>query len=225
MRGVFPSSALTLMKITPPSTLELFQFQLGCLTLGTLLMVVQPAHTLAGPRPEPPRAAVFSDSLPGFDQALAREISGQVQAAGYTTEFIGATALTNQTALTAKRYNLLVLPGARSLPMAAAPAIQGYLQQGGDSVGAGAAGLAVAAVSGQRPMDVAADITRRRSPPSGHNTRSEDFDHADLKRWTRSAAGPEAQAEYELAARRSRQGAAREGRPLVWLGYVPLAAF
>ena len=137
MCGEFPLSALTQMQITPPNKLELFQSQLGCVALGTLLMVVQPAHVLAGPGTEPPRAAVFSDSLPGFNQALAREISGQVQAAGYSTEFISATVLTNQTALTAKRYNLLVLPGSRSLPMAAAAAIQGYLQEGGDLLALG----------------------------------------------------------------------------------------
>ena len=73
----------------------------------------------------------------GSIRPLAREISGQVQAAGYTAEFIGATVLTNQTALTAKRYDLLVLPGARSLPMVAAPAIQGYLQEGGDLLALG----------------------------------------------------------------------------------------
>ena len=105
------------MQTTPSIKVEQFQPRLACVALGTLLMVVQPAHTLAGAGAEPPRAAVFSDSLPGFDQTLAREISGQVQAAGYTAEFIDATVLTNQTALTAKRYDLLVLPGARSLPV------------------------------------------------------------------------------------------------------------
>jgi hypothetical protein len=60
-----------------------------------------------------------------------------VQAAGYATEYVGATVLTNQSVLTAKRFDLLVLPGARSLPMAAAPAIQGYLQEGGDLLAMG----------------------------------------------------------------------------------------
>ena len=120
------------MQIVPPNEHHMFHFQPGCLSVGLLLMVLQPGLALGETATEPPRAAVFSDSLPGFDQALAREISRQVQAAGYATEFVGATDLTNQTVLTAKRFDLLVLPGARSLPMVAAPAIQGYLQEGGD---------------------------------------------------------------------------------------------
>ena len=187
------------MQITHPNRLELFQSQLGCLALGTLLMVAQPAHTLAGAGAEPPRAAVFSDSLPGFDQVLAREISGQVQAAGYTAEFIDATVLTNQTALTAKRYDLLVLPGARSLPMAAAPAIQGYLQEGGDLLvlGLPAWQSPLFQVKGQWMSQQTYEeaIAAQRAQHV-----IEDFDQVDLKRWTRSAAGPEAQAEYELAA-------------------------
>jgi hypothetical protein len=186
------------MPIIPPNKLGLFQSQLGCLTLGTLLVVVQPAHALAGPGTEPPRAAVFSDSLPGLDQALAREISGQVQAAGYTAEFIGATVLTNQTALTAKRYDLLVLPGARALPMVAAPVIQSYLQEGGDL-------LALGLPAWQSPLfQVKGQWMSRQSYEEAVAAQRaqhmiEDFDHADLKRWTRSTAGPEAQAEYELA--------------------------
>ena len=65
------------MQTTPSIKVEQFQPRLACVALGTLLMVVQPAHTLAGAGAEPPRAAVFSDSLPGFDQTLAREISGE----------------------------------------------------------------------------------------------------------------------------------------------------
>jgi len=40
--------------------------------------------------------------------------------------------LTNQSLLTTGRYDLLVLPGARALPMEAAPAVKSYLQEGGD---------------------------------------------------------------------------------------------
>ena len=104
------------------------------------------------------RAAVFSDRLPGFDQTLAGEISGQVQAAGYATEFIGTTVLTNPALLTARSYDLLVLPGARSLPMAAAPAITELPARGRRSAGAGAAGVAVAAVPDQGQLDVAGEL-------------------------------------------------------------------
>ena len=80
---------------------------------------------------------MFSDNLPGLNQTLAGEIRAQVQAAGYATELIDTAALTNQAVLTAARYELLVLPGARSLPMVAAPAIEGYLREGGDLLALG----------------------------------------------------------------------------------------
>src|ERR1035437_9330525 len=116
---------------------DLFPLQRGCLSAFALLAIVNSTDALAEPGPALSRAAVFSDRLPGFNETLAREISGQVQAAGYVTEFIDTTVLTNKTLLTAKRYDLLVLPGARSLPMAAAPAIKGYLKEGGDLLALG----------------------------------------------------------------------------------------
>ena len=98
----------------------MLQLHPGRLSLVALFLVVTPLCDLAGSEGELPRAAVFSERLPGFDQVLAREIGAQVQGAGYATEDIGTTILTNQALLTTKRYDLLVLPGARSLPMAAA---------------------------------------------------------------------------------------------------------
>jgi hypothetical protein len=177
---------------------ELLHAQLICLTVVALLWFVTPVCAGAGTRAEQPTAAVFSERLPGFDQALAREISGQVQAAGYATKFIGATVLTNPVLLTARRYDLLVLPGARSLPMAAAPAISGYLQAGGDLLALGLPAWKSplyqikgkwmsrenyeAEAAAQRPQHIV-----------------EDFDHADLARWTRNVGEPGAQADYELA--------------------------
>jgi hypothetical protein len=153
----------------------------------------------AEPGPEQARAAVFSDHLPGFNETLAQEINGQVQAAGYATEFIGATSLTNAALLTARRYDLLVLPGARALPMAAAAAIKGYLREGGDLLALGLPAWQSplyqikgkwvsresyeAVIAAQRPQHIV-----------------EDFDRADLKRWTRSAGDASGKAEYELAA-------------------------
>jgi len=61
-----------------------------------------PRHALAGPGTEPSRAAIFSDDLPGFNQTLAREIGGQVRAAGYAVETIDTTVLTNQALLVAR---------------------------------------------------------------------------------------------------------------------------
>ena len=116
---------------------NVYQWRLFLPVFLGVLAVVGLVRAQAGPEAGQPRAAVFSESLPGFDQALAGEIGGQVKAAGYATEFIGTTVLTNQTLLTAKSYDLLVLPGARALPMAAAPAIKSYLREGGDLLALG----------------------------------------------------------------------------------------
>src|ERR1035438_8046075 len=107
MRAAAPSSGLTRMQIVPPNEHHMFQFHSGCLSFGLLFMVLHPGLARGETATEPPRAAVFSDALPGFDQTLTREISGQLQAAGYTAEFITSDGLTNQKVLTAKRYDLL----------------------------------------------------------------------------------------------------------------------
>src|ERR1035441_6577633 len=137
MRLPFPSSALALMQLAHPRKPGLWKLLLNCVSAFAFVLMASITHAPAGPGPEQSRAAVFSDRLPGFNETLAREISGQVQAAGYAAEFIDTTVLTNKTLLTAKRYDLLVLPGARSLPMAAAPAIKSYLQQGVDLLALG----------------------------------------------------------------------------------------
>ena len=186
------------MQSPPPIRLSLFQLRLCSLVFLGLLLVVSLVRAQAGPGTEQPRAAVVSERLPGLDQTLAREVGGQVQAAGYATEFIGTTILTNQTLLTAKSYELLVLPGARSLPMAAAPAVQSYLRQGGDllALGLPAWQSPLFRVKGQWMSREAYEqaIAAQRAQ---HIV--EDFDHADLSRWTRSTGEAGARAEYELA--------------------------
>ena len=107
------------MQSSPRVMLNPSQWKLGWRSFLAVLFLLNRVGGLAGLGAEQPRAVVFSERLPGFDETLAREISDQVQAAGYATEFIGTSVLTNQTLLTARNYDLLVLPGARSLPMAA----------------------------------------------------------------------------------------------------------
>jgi len=157
------------MQIPHPRKPDLFELPLICLSAFVLLAMVGSTDLLAEQGPEQSRAAVFSDRLPGFNEPLAQEISAQVQAAGYATEFIDTTVLSNQMLVTTKRYDLLVLPGARSLPMAAAPAIKRYLQEGGDLL---ALGLPPGNRRCSRPVANGrrARPTRRRSPPNAHNT-------------------------------------------------------
>ena len=84
-----------------------------------------------------PRAAVFTDKLVGTDDAFAHEIASQVSAAGYAVDFIGLNVLTNPARMAAGKFDLLVLAGARAIPAPAAPAIESYLQQGGDLLALG----------------------------------------------------------------------------------------
>src|ERR1035437_5319695 len=186
------------MQLSNPLKTTLLHTQLPCLAAFALLAILTCADVLAESVPVQLTAAVFSDRLPGFNEALAREISGQVQAAGYATEFIGTSVLTNQALLTAKSYDLLVLAGARALPMAAAPAIKSYLQEGGDL-------LALGLPAWQAPLyQIKGEWVSRESYEAQVAAQRvqhivEDFDHLDLKRWTRNAGEPSAKAEYELA--------------------------
>ena len=198
MRAPFPSSGLRPMQSTPSARLNLSQLRLFLLVLVVLILVVSHVRVLAAAGVGQARAAVFSEGLPGFDQALAREVGGQAKAAGYATGLIGTTVLTNPALLTAKSYELLVLPGARSLPMAAAPAIQKYLHEGGDL-------LALGLPAWQSPLFLVGGKWMSRSSyeeavasqRAQHTV--EDFDHADLSRWTRSVGEPGGRAEYALA--------------------------
>ena len=186
------------MQQKPTRQLKLFPLQVNLLRAAVLLALALPVLALGGPEPGTSRAAVFADSLPGFDQALAREISGQVRAAGYATEFIATAALTNQALLAAKRYDLLVLPGARSLPMAAAPAIQAYLENGGDllALGLPAWRSPLYQINGQW---VSREHYEEQVAAQRPQHIVEDFERADLSAWTRSKGEASGKAEYELA--------------------------
>jgi len=151
------------------------------------------------------KAAVFADELPGFDQGLARDMAGQVRGAGFDVEMIDVAALTNRSLLTTGRYDLLVLPGARSLPMAAAPAVKGFLQEGGDllALGLPAWESPLFQIKGQwlSCESYEATVAAQRVE---HIVES--FDRADLSRWQQSAGDPNTKAEYELIP--TRQGKA-----------------
>ena len=172
-----------------------FGFQPGLLAFAMLLAGC-PLRAASGP-PSPPKAAVFYDSLPGSDQALARDIAAQVRAAGYATELIFTPVLTNQALLTPKRFDLLVLPSARALPLVAAPAIVTYLRGGGDL-------LALGLPAWQSPVFQINGkwLTRKGYEEAVAAQRPqhlvEDFDSTDLTRWTRHTGEAGVLAQYEL---------------------------
>ena len=86
-----------------------------------LLLATRPASAA-----DAPRAGIFTGK-----PDLAREISKQIEAAGYATEFIGPEVLTNSTALLSREFDLLVLPGAGSLPVNSMTPVENYLRRGG----------------------------------------------------------------------------------------------
>ena len=151
---------------------------------------------------ESPHAAVFTDQLPGHDAILAREIATQVSGAGYSVEFINAVALTNMSALSAQKFDLLVLPGARSLPAVSAPAIENYLHEGGDLLALGLPAWEEAlydlngcwvsranfeaAIVAQKPEQILFDFAK-----------------ADLSQWRRASDDPGTRTTHEIVASES----------------------
>jgi hypothetical protein len=83
------------------------------------------------------RAAVFRASSPDSNAALAAEIATVVAGAGYTVEFIDPVLLSDPAKLLSHKFDLLVLPGARSLPVAVAQSIPAYLAAGGNLLALG----------------------------------------------------------------------------------------
>ena len=147
--------------------------------------------------PAPPRAAVFSDGLLGFDQALARNMATQAQAAGYATTLINISVLTNQSLLSPTQYELLVLPGARSLPMQSAPSIEHYLQGGGDLLALGLPAWSSPLFQAKGKWLSRLQYDKALTAQTAQHV-VENFEHADLSRWVRSTGDATGKASYEL---------------------------
>ncbi|HPA06850.1 MAG TPA: hypothetical protein PLB67_20685, partial [Candidatus Hydrogenedentes bacterium] len=107
------------------------------LMLTPLVVRTVIGSTAASEPPPTPRAAVWQGDATSENRGFAREIGRLVQSAGWEIEFLDSAALTNVTQLTADRYGLLVLPGARRLPMESIASIQSYLGAGGDMIALG----------------------------------------------------------------------------------------
>jgi hypothetical protein len=144
-----------------------------------------------------PHAAVFTDELPGHDAILAREIATQVSEAGYRVEFIGVATLTNSSALSAQKFDLLVLPGARSLPAVAAPAIENYLLEGGDllALGLPAWEEALFDLNGRWVSRANFEAVIAAQKPGQILV---DFAMTDLSQWRRSSDHPAIRTTYEV---------------------------
>ncbi len=176
--------------VKSPAGLVAFGILLGALASGLSAPGAETA-------PTQPSAAVFLEKLPGFSEELARELAGQARRAGYQIELIGVLTLTNPAALTAKDYDLLVLPDARSLPATSVVAVEAYLRKGGDLLAAGlpAWESAVFELNGQWLSKQGYEEELASQQPQNI---IEDFQHAALSDWTRSTNEREPQAKYEL---------------------------
>ena len=145
------------------------------------------------------RAAVFYDRLPGREETFAREISAQVASAGYDTEIIGLSTLTNAEALRADKFDLLVLPDARTLPASSVAAIENYLKQGGDL-------LALGLPAWDKPLFEVNGrwLSRASFDKALASLRPEkvlvDFASADLSQWRRTSDNLANQARHEIVA-------------------------
>ncbi|MBI3851919.1 MAG: beta-galactosidase [Verrucomicrobia bacterium] len=148
---------------------------------------------------ESPLAAVFTDQLPGHDATLSREIATQVAGAGYRVQFIGVATLTNSSALSTQKLDLLVLPGARSLPAVAAPAVENYLHQGGDLLALGLPAWEDAL------FELNARWLSRANFEAGIAAQKPeqilfDFAKADLGQWRRASDNPGTHTSHEIVA-------------------------
>ena len=146
----------------------------------------------------PPRAAIFTDALPGSVKVFAEEIAGQVLASGYAAEFIGVTTLTNAGQLSPEKFDLLVLPGARSLPAAAVGAIENYLKQGGDLLALGLPAWETPRFALNGRWISRADFERELGAQRPQRLLF-DFAQADLHQWSRATDESRNPARQEIA--------------------------
>jgi len=106
----------------------LFDFHKLALPLFVLVLAAVSVQARGG------TAALLRSGLPGENAALATALSAELGKAGYAVTEIDFRALCDASALSAGRFDLLVLPDAGPLPAKAMPVIEGYLKAGGDII-------------------------------------------------------------------------------------------
>ena len=172
------------MKNTPP-------FLLLLLGLGAAL-----------PRPAgaaPPAVLLSDPALPGADAALARSVASDVREAGYAPVPRTVAELSQPGALAPALCALLVLPQARALPAALAPAVYGYLKAGGRllALGVPAWGTTLVAGPGGKWITSAEVGEAAALIPPPHVVF--DFAAVDLAAWRRSSNDPATATEETVA--------------------------
>lgn len=112
---------------------------LGVTLLGASGVTVAGAETTAADAAIPPasRAAIWLADVPGTAPRLRETITQPVRDAGYAVTTLPTDDLTDPAQVTTNRFELLVLPGARRLPVGAIAPIEAFLKQGGDLLAIG----------------------------------------------------------------------------------------
>ena len=159
-----------------------------------LLLVGTPILTTAGSRDA---AAVFYDAIPGQNREFAGQLVQQAAGAGYTAELISLAELTNSGPAGLGRFGLLILPNARSLPLAAITSVEEHLKARGNVLALGVpawqTGLFQIGTNWLGREEYEAILDRQ---PAAKIL--EDFSKADLARWSHNADRSPAPTRLEL---------------------------
>jgi hypothetical protein len=143
-----------------------------------------------------PVAAVFVGNWRGAKPDLAREIAGDIQAAGYATEFIGPDVLTNSASLLSRHLDLLVLPQARSLPAASMDAVRDFLRGAGQMMALGLPAWESPTLSFEGTV-LSKEEYQRLIDRQIADQEIIDFAHEDLSRWNRGVEGADTKTQVE----------------------------
>lgn len=81
---------------------------------------------------------LLKDSLPDHSPALADELAVLVRRQGHEFHLVDANLVSNPSAITADRFDLLVLPSSGSVPVESVSVIHDFLADGGDLLALGA---------------------------------------------------------------------------------------
>jgi hypothetical protein len=147
----------------------------------------------------PEIAAVYCDPRAGSRQDLPRKIAVEIQTAGYATEFIGPDLLTNSASLLSRKFDLLVLPQARTLPVESMDAVKLYLRGGGRLMALGLpAWQSPVFAFGGRLLSSQEYQEAVNSQIADHLLA--DFGRDDLSQWRRSADLESTKTEVEMVA-------------------------
>jgi hypothetical protein len=85
----------------------------------------------------PPQALVLSDPAAETEAAFVHQVAEQVEAAGFEISFVDFDGLCRTNQLLSGNVDLLVLPDASRLPIAAAPPVEAFLKSSGNLLALG----------------------------------------------------------------------------------------